>query len=174
METQSNVRRHGLASNATTWLAVGRLLAAQGHRVLAVDQRGHGRSDKLETGYDFATITQDLHLLFSALDVEAPVLVGQSWGGNVVRDYAARYPASVHRLIFVDGGFLELQARPGMTWERVAVELCLSPLTGMAHTWLTQRPNALHLDWGDEGIETTFGIRHAGDDDLQNKPRLQL
>jgi pimeloyl-ACP methyl ester carboxylesterase len=28
---------------------VGRLLAAQGHRVLAVDQRGHGRSDKPET-----------------------------------------------------------------------------------------------------------------------------
>ncbi len=147
---------HGLASNATTWLAVGRALAAQGRRVLAIDQRGHGRSDKPQAGYDFATICEDLHLALDALAVEAPVLAGQSWGGNVVLDYAVRYPKSAHRLIFVDGGFLDLQARPGMTWERVAVELRPPPLTGMARSVLAQRIRAMHPDWSDEGIEATL------------------
>lgn len=144
---------HGLASNATTWLAVARVLAAQGHRVLAIDQRGHGRSDKPETGYDFATLSEDLHLALDALDVDVPVLAGQSWGGNVVLDYAARYPESAHRLIFVDGGFLDLQSRPGMTWERVAVELRPPPLTGTPRLDLAQRIRAMHPDWSDEGIE---------------------
>lgn len=51
---------HGLASNSLTWNQVGHLLAAAGHRVLAIDQRGHGLSDKPEEGYDFETVTADL------------------------------------------------------------------------------------------------------------------
>lgn len=153
---QPFVLLHGLASNATTWLQVGSALAVQGHRVLAIDQRGHGRSDKPEAGYDFATISEDLHLALDALDVEAPVLAGQSWGGNVVLDYAARYPESAHRLIFVDGGFLDLQSRPGMTWERAAMELRPPPLTGAPRSDLAQRIRALHPDWSDEGIEATL------------------
>jgi len=41
---------HGLASNARWWdLVAGRL--APEHRVVAVDLRGHGRSDRPDTGY---------------------------------------------------------------------------------------------------------------------------
>lgn len=172
-EKRPFVLLHGLASNATTWLAVGRLLAAQGHRVLAIDQRGHGQSDKPETGYDFATIAEDLYLLLDALDVEAPVLAGQSWGGNGVLEYAARYPGSVHQLVFVDGGFLDLQSRPGMTWERVAVELRPPPLAGMARSALAQRIRALHPDWSDKGIEATLAnFEHLPDGTV--RPWLSL
>lgn len=172
-ETQPFVLLYGLASNATTWLAVGRLLAAQGHRVLAVDQRGHGRSDKPETDYDFATISEDLHLLLKSLGVDAPVLAGQSWGGNVVLAYAARYPQAAQRLIFVDGGFLDLQSRPGMTWERVAMELRPPPLTGMVRTVLAQRIRAMHPDWSDEGIEATLhNFEHLPDGTV--RPWLSL
>jgi pimeloyl-ACP methyl ester carboxylesterase len=147
---------HGLASNATTWLAVGRELAARGHRVVAVDQRGHGRSDKPETGYDFATVAEDLHLLLAAMAIAAPVIAGQSWGGNVVLAFGARYPHAAHRLIFVDGGFLDLQARPDMTWERVAVELRPPPLAGTPRAELAQRIQAMHPDWTAAGVEATL------------------
>ena len=50
---------HGLASNARLWDGVASRLAADGHPVAAVDQRGHGQSDKPDGGYDFATLTED-------------------------------------------------------------------------------------------------------------------
>ena len=42
---------HGLSSNARLWDGVGRRLAAAGHQVVAVDQRGHGRSEQVADGY---------------------------------------------------------------------------------------------------------------------------
>lgn len=148
---------HGLASNATTWGAVGRALAAQGHRVLAIDQRGHGRSDKPDMGYEFATVVDDLHLLMHELGIDAPIIAGQSWGGNVVLAYGARYPHDAQRLIFVDGGFLDLQSRPDATWERVAAELRPPPLTGTPRTILAERIQAMHPDWTAEGVAATLG-----------------
>ncbi len=147
---------HGLASNAVTWAAVGRELAAHGQRVIAVDQRGHGRSDKPAHGYDFATVSDDLHFLLQALSIHAPVIAGQSWGGNVVLAYGARHPADAQRLVFVDGGFLDLQARPGMTWERAATELRPPPLAGAPYTELAQRIRTMHPDWSEEGVAATL------------------
>ena len=40
---------HGLSSNARLWDGTARLLAAAGHQVVAVDQRGHGRSEQVPT-----------------------------------------------------------------------------------------------------------------------------
>ena len=51
---------HGLASNAMLWEGAALALCALGHLVTAVDLRGHGLSDKPETGYDMQTVTQDL------------------------------------------------------------------------------------------------------------------
>ena len=73
---------HGLASNARLWDGVARRLASAGHSAVAVDLRGHGHSDKPESGYDFATIVEDMRALIGALGLgfERPILVGQSWG----------------------------------------------------------------------------------------------
>lgn len=147
---------HGLASNATTWWAVGNELAKRGHYVIAVDQRGHGRSDKPESGYDFATVADDLHFLLQEMAIEAPVIAGQSWGGNVVLAHGARYPLVAHRLVFVDGGFLDLQARPDMTWERVAEELRPPPLTGTPRQELAARIQAMHPNWTAAGVAATL------------------
>ena len=48
------VLTHGLASNARLWDGVARRLAEAGHRVVTVDQRGHGQSSKPDDGYDVA------------------------------------------------------------------------------------------------------------------------
>ena len=71
---------HGLASNARTWDGVAQRLNAAGHHVVAIDQRGHGLSDKPSTGYDFAQITSDLRALIESLELRRPILAGQSWG----------------------------------------------------------------------------------------------
>jgi pimeloyl-ACP methyl ester carboxylesterase len=156
-ERQPFVLLHGLASNAQTWTAVARHLHAAGHTVAAVDQRGHGRSDKADEGYDFATISEDLALLLDVAGLGKPIIAGQSWGGNVVLDFAARYPARAAGLVLVDGGYIDLQSRPNAEWDEVAVQLRPPPLAGMPRTQLKARIQAGHPDWSDEGLEATLG-----------------
>jgi pimeloyl-ACP methyl ester carboxylesterase len=55
-----------------------------GHTVVAVDQRGHGRSSKPDDGFDMATVAHDLELLVGELGLDRPIVAGQSWGANVV------------------------------------------------------------------------------------------
>ncbi len=149
---------HGLASNCRTWEGVARHLHGAGHPVVAVDQRGHGLSDKPEAGYGFEEVTADLAELLQILSLEdRPVLAGQSWGGNVVLEFAARYPGVTRGLVLVDGGFLEPSARPGATWERVSQELRPPSLAGKRREEIAARLREAHPDWGEEGIEATLG-----------------
>lgn len=167
------VLMHGLASNCHTWAGVGRHLAAAGHRVLAVDQRGHGLSDKPDHGYDFATITADLQRLLAALSLEQPILVGQSWGGNVLLEFGGRYPELARGLVFVDGGFLDLRGRPEETWEQLSEKLRPPHLTGTRRKQLKQRLQAGHPDWDDEGLEGTLANFETLPDGTI-RPRLTL
>lgn len=147
---------HGLSSNARTWEQVAARLAEAGHRVLAIDQRGHGLSDKPEHGYDFALVAEDLRLLIEAEGLEAPIIAGQSWGGNVVLAFAASYPGVTHGLAFIDGGFLHLRAQPGATWGSVSQRLRPPDLTGTPrdtlHGWIRRS----HPEWDDWGVEATL------------------
>ena len=82
---------HGLASNARLWDGVAAALAAAGHPVVAVDQRGHGRSAKPDSGYDLPTCAADLVAGDRPPRLgSSPVVAGQSWGGNVVLAVGAR------------------------------------------------------------------------------------
>lgn len=148
---------HGLASNARTWDAVGRRLSLAGHRVVAVDQRGHGLSDKPDDGYGFASVCGDLKALVENLGLQSPIVAGQSWGGNVVLEFASRYPALTSGVVMVDGGFIDLSASPAATWERISVDLKPPPLAGTPRERLLERFRSFHPDWDDEAIENTMG-----------------
>ena len=104
---------HGLASNARLWDGVARRLAAAGHEVVAVDQRGHGLSEEPASGYDTATAASDLAELIAVrgwTGDRAPVVAGQSWGGNVALTLAAVH-GSVAAVALVDGGWIHLADR---------------------------------------------------------------
>lgn len=121
---------HGLASTSHIWDLVAPRLT-DGFRVVALDQRGHGETDKPDTGYDFATIVSDLAAFLEALGLDHPILVGHSWGGNVVVEYAATHPDGPAGLVLVDGGFVDISAAPGMTWEVARERLTPPDLDGM-------------------------------------------
>lgn len=147
---------HGLASNARTWDRLAQLLSGAGHRVVTVDQRGHGLSDKPDEGYDFATVAEDLLLLINKLELRRPVLAGQSWGGNVALAFGATFPEAVRGIAFVDGGYLDLQMRPGATWQRIEQELRPPKLLGTPRSVLKERLRSFHPDWDEIGIDGTL------------------
>ena len=149
---------HGLASNLRTWEGLAELLSLAGHRVVAVDQRGHGLSDKPETGYGFDEVTADLRDLIGALELKRrPVVAGQSWGGAVVLDFAARNPGMSSGIVLVDGGFSELASRPGATWEKVSVEMRPPALAGTPLVDMRDRMRRYHPDWTEAGIDRSLG-----------------
>lgn len=121
---------HGLASNARIWDLAAPTLARR-FRVIAVDQRGHGLSDRPAAGYGFREVTDDLKALIESLELERPVVVGHSWGGNVALQLAADHPALVRGIALVDGGFLEISAIDGMTWEQTERLMAPPPLDGV-------------------------------------------
>ena len=154
---------HGLASNARLWDGVARQLAGAGRRSAAVDLRGHGLSGKPESGYDFETISGDLHRLIAALGsgFDRPVLAGQSWGASVVLDFAVRYPDLTRGIVLVDGGLTDLRdAFP--TWEICWERLAPPQLVGMPLSSIEGYFRSAHGDWPEEGFEgslANFEIR---------------
>jgi pimeloyl-ACP methyl ester carboxylesterase len=146
---------HGLASNARLWDGVAGHLVAAGHPVAAIDQRGHGQSSKPDSGYNFGTLTDDLVAVIAALGWDAPVVAGQSWGGDVVLELAARHPSSIAGLVLVDGGILELSARFA-DWPTCAAALAPPPLAGTPATDFERTIRSSHPDWPETGIEGTM------------------
>jgi pimeloyl-ACP methyl ester carboxylesterase len=62
------------------------------HRVIAVDLRGHGASDKPVQEYDMAAFADDVVWVCRQLRLEKPVVVGHSMGGLVAMVLAGRFP----------------------------------------------------------------------------------
>lgn len=73
-------------------------LAGAGHRVVAVDLRGYGDSDKPPRGYDLWTLAGDVAGLIRALGERQAVVVGHDWGGLIGWTLAALHPRLVRGL----------------------------------------------------------------------------
>jgi len=75
---------------------------ARRHRVVAVDLRGHGESDKPEGPYSIATFADDIAYLMERLGQGRAVAVGHSMGGITVLQLAAAHPERVAAIVMVD------------------------------------------------------------------------
>ena len=155
---------HGLASNARTWDGVAANLVATGHSTASVDLRGHGRSSKPDGPYDVPTVADDLAVLIERLGIDRPVVAGQSWGGNVVLELAARNPDAVRGIVCVDGGWLE-PSRSFTDWDACRTALAPPRLAGRPFEEIEGHVRSAHRDWPDVGIRGTlanFEVRPDG------------
>jgi pimeloyl-ACP methyl ester carboxylesterase len=125
--------------------------------VTAIDLRGHGLSDKPDTGYDMANIADDVLDVVNALSARQrnwvrPLVLGQSWGGNIVVEYAHRHGDTIRGIVAVDGGSIELsQAFP--EWGQCKVTMSPPAIAGMQYEKLRSYIRAAHLDWSEEAID---------------------
>lgn len=108
---------HGLMGRASHWATTARWLSARS-RAIALDQRGHGRSDKPGDGpFDRAAYVADAEAVIEQLDLAPVVLVGHSMGALTAWQLAARRPDLVRGLVICDMRASALGAASQREWE---------------------------------------------------------
>ena len=119
---------------------------SQSYRLIALDMRGHGESEKPAHGYRIARLAVDTHDALVALDLRDVVLAGHSMGCSVIYSYWEHFGSDrLSKLILVDQT-PALTAWPGWTAEEKAT-MCADDSSAM-------------FDWpaqlvGSDGVKTT-------------------
>jgi pimeloyl-ACP methyl ester carboxylesterase len=146
---------HGLASNALLWAPAALELMRLGWECVAVDLRGHGYSDKPETGYDQRTAANDCAGLLTTIGWNEVVVMGQSWGANVAIELAANNK-SLLGAVAVDGGTIELNGE-FPSWEACESALAPPAFSGLAESELRDRMRTWHPSWSQLAIDGAMG-----------------
>ncbi|MET7933140.1 alpha/beta hydrolase [Streptomyces sp. NPDC005322] len=118
--TATAVLLHGLLTDslASWYFTVAPDLAAAGLEVVMYDQRGHGRSERPDSGYRLDAFVTDLERLLDRLEITGPVhLMGNCFGATVAFGYAVRHPERV-------AGICAIEAKP-------ATESWLTEISGI-------------------------------------------
>lgn len=101
---------HGLAGTAAEWEESAAWLS-ETHRVVALDQRGHGRSERQPDDVSREAFVEDAVAAIYELALSPAVLVGQSLGGHTTFLVAANRPDLVRGLVIAEASPAE--AKPG-------------------------------------------------------------
>ena len=140
---------HGLASSAH-WYDIVAPLIRNDFRIVAPDQRGHGQTTQAPSGYDWATLSNDVSGLMDHLGIPQAAVLGHSWGGHVASGLAAYSPERVSRVVMIDGGFLNGHLWPTGTWEEFSETLRPRNVTGDREEFLDRLRTQLADCWSDE------------------------
>src|ERR1700723_3389828 len=95
---------HGYPLSSSSWEKQVPALLQAGHRVIAYDRRGFGKSSQPTTGYNYDTFAEDLHKLVTHLKLRDFTLVGFSMGGGEVARYIGKYGSNdVNKAVIISG-----------------------------------------------------------------------
>jgi non-heme chloroperoxidase len=94
---QTVVLAHGFMANIVEWNVIYQMLLDQGYRVIAFDQRGHGKTNIGSDGVGSRQMASDYNAVMEYFDVRDAVLVGHSMGGFLSIVYALTYPEAAKK-----------------------------------------------------------------------------
>lgn len=141
---------HGYGGNARQWQYQLHEFSIA-NRVIALDQRGHGSSDRPDGPYRLAQLVADLEAALDELAVQFPImLIGHSFGGAIATEYAVANPDKVSELVLIATAG-EFQLNP---FYRALLGLPLPGLqilTPFVRGWLSAPPHVMHA-WYHQAI----------------------
>jgi len=101
-DAQPIVFHHGWPLSSDDWDNQMLFFLAQGHRVIAHDRRGHGRSTQVYDGHDIDHYSAVVAAVTEHLDLHDAIHVGHSTGGGEVARYVARAePGRVAKAVLI-------------------------------------------------------------------------
>lgn len=140
----------GWPFDARSWEPQLHPLLAAGYRVVSVDRRGFGRSSVPVVGYDFNTLSDDVDVLLTTLDIQDATLVGFSLGTGEVARYIGRHgTARLRSAVLLESltpSFVRSADNPNGV-DEAAVEGVQQAILSDRFAWLTgMMNNFLNLD----------------------------
>lgn len=121
---------HGEPTWSFLWRKVIARLLDSGHRCVAPDLPGFGRSDKPAdvAWYTYDRLTASIVALFDELDLRDATIVVQDWGGPIgLRVAATERPDRVSRIVAMDTGLFTGEQRMSEGWQRFADFVARNP-----------------------------------------------
>jgi pimeloyl-ACP methyl ester carboxylesterase len=136
---------HGTACNRSFFAPQAEHFARR-HRVVSVDLRGHGESDKPPGPYPIAAYADDIAYMIEQLGLGKAVAVGHSMGGVTVLQLAATHPDCVAAIVMVDSTLVYSPDR------RAAVEAVAAGIEAGDHEPRTQWVKNMFLPTSDRRL----------------------
>jgi len=107
---------HGISQCWLAWTRQMNSDLAANHRLVAMDLRGHGLSDKPRDGYAESKLwADDVNAAIQALRLDRPILCGWSYGSLVILDYIRHYGEDGVSAISFVGGVTKLGSDEAMS-----------------------------------------------------------
>jgi len=91
---------HGIGAKKETWIAQLKALSNK-YKVIAIDVRGTGKSDRPNILYTMEMLADDIKSLMDYLKIEKAHIVGRSMGGMIAQELVLKYPKLVEKLILI-------------------------------------------------------------------------
>jgi pimeloyl-ACP methyl ester carboxylesterase len=117
-------------------------------RVLGLTRRGHGESEMPESGYDTATLVEDVRQFLDALKIQRVVLAGHSFAGDELTRFAVVHPDRVIKLIYFDSAY---------DHSRVPENFRFKPLHGVVPELLPTKEESASPDGGRRWVNRIWG-----------------
>ncbi|MEO1662929.1 MAG: alpha/beta hydrolase [Pseudomonadota bacterium] len=122
-DAQPIVFHHGWPLSSDDWDAQMLFFLQEGYRVIAMDRRGHGRSDQTYSGNNMDTYATDVFDVAEALDLQNAVHIGHSTGGGVVARYVAiSAPGRVSKAVLL-GAVTPIMAKTDSNPDGIPIEV---------------------------------------------------
>jgi len=131
---------HGALNDHSVWTLLARWVAHHGHRVLAVDLPGHGRSE----GPPLASVQALADWVLALLDaagVERAHLVGHSMGSLIALEAAARAPTRASSLVMVGTAYPMKVSDALLATARDDPARAIAMVNALSHSSLASKPS---------------------------------
>ena len=121
-------------------------------RVLGLTRRGHGESEMPETGYDTATLVEDVRQFLDALKIQRVVLAGHSFAGDELTRFAVVHPNRVIKLIYFDSAYDHSRVPESLRWK---------PLHGVVPEILPTKEESASPEGGRRWVNRMWGEKRG-------------
>ena len=160
-DAQPIVFHHGWPLSSDDWDAQMLFFLEEGYRVIAMDRRGHGRSDQTYSGNNMDTYAADVFDVAEALDLQNAVHIGHSTGGGVVARYVAiSAPERVSKAVLL-GAVTPLMAKTDLNPDGIPVEVFdgfREALVNNRAQFFLDVPSGPFYGFNREGAEVSEGL----------------
>jgi 3-oxoadipate enol-lactonase len=95
---------HGFGSKKESWIAQ-RDPLAQHFKVIRLDNRGAGKSDRPDCAYTMELFADDINSFLDFLEIDKVYIIGWSLGGMIVQNMVLKYPHRIRKMVLINTNY---------------------------------------------------------------------